>query len=63
MPIGPDSYFRRRERQERNLARAAGDPTIRAIHLTLAEHYAIRALAGDDPDPRVPPACALPGGG
>ena len=43
-------YYARREQQERELAAAALDPTIKAIHLDLAERYA--ALARPEPKPK-----------
>ena len=32
-------YYQRRERQERDLARRADDPSVRRAHLTMAEHF------------------------
>ena len=37
-------YYKRRERQERELAEAADSPAIRNIHDTLARNYAQLAL-------------------
>jgi len=38
--MGDVSYYLRREQEERNLAAAAKDPAIGAIHETLAQKYA-----------------------
>lgn len=44
-------YHAKREQQERELAAAATDPSIRAIHLELADRHA--GLQGkDSPTPR-----------
>lgn len=32
-------YYQRRERQERNLADRAGDPTARRAHQLMADHF------------------------
>lgn len=34
------TYYAKRERQARDLAAAARDPQIRAVHLDMAERYA-----------------------
>jgi len=38
--MGDVAYYLRREQEERDLAKGATDPTIRAIHETLARKYA-----------------------
>jgi hypothetical protein len=35
----PHGYYRRREKQERDMAARAKDPAARQIHLALAERY------------------------
>ena len=48
--MGDVAYYLRREQEERDLAGAATDPAIRAIHHTLAGKYA--ALARREMPPR-----------
>ena len=38
--VGDDAYWARRAEQQLALAKAAVDPTVRAIHLNLASRYA-----------------------
>jgi hypothetical protein len=47
----PD-YYRRREQQERALARAATSPAIQEIHLELADRYAHISLVAETSAPR-----------
>jgi hypothetical protein len=47
-----DSYFRRREAQERELAEGAGSEAIRGIHLAMADRY--QRLADEDENRVVP---------
>lgn len=42
----PHGYYRKRERQEREIAASAKDQAAKQIHLALAERY--RKLAEDD---------------
>ena len=45
-------YYERRERKERTLAAAAADPQIAAIHLEMAERYAMLAGEGRQAAPQ-----------
>lgn len=45
------SYFAARATQERRLAMAATDPTVRRVHLELAAEYALRAGANPNVAP------------
>ena len=47
-----DPYYQRRERQERELARAAMSPSIRDIHLQMAQHYAVMTRTGEPQERR-----------
>ena len=47
-------YYLRREQAERDLAEAASDPAIRAIHETLAEKYAELARREMPPPSTIP---------
>lgn len=50
-------YFRRRENQERQRAALAKDFGVRAVHLDLAERYAV--LAGDHQPAHIAPERVL----
>lgn len=41
--IDDQEYFAAREREARKMAADATDPSARAVHLRLAQHYARRA--------------------
>ena len=45
--LNAPEYYRRREQQERSLARAATMPTIAEIHMELAERYAAVAVKAE----------------
>ncbi|WP_157216238.1 hypothetical protein [Flavisphingomonas formosensis] len=47
MPQDQISYYRRREQDERQMARVAPEPSIRRIHLDMAARYA--QLAAEEP--------------
>jgi hypothetical protein len=49
MPEHDIEYAREREAQERIAAQTAIDPAARAIHLKLAECYAVQARAPSEP--------------
>ena len=40
------AFYELREKQERDLAAKAIDPSIRAIHAKMADDYALQAAAG-----------------